>query len=100
MNTKAEKLNAEKESNAGRIENYRNRIASLQESIRKLVARNKEIDSELVDISDESLLALVKEAGYDSPEKFRDLINSLRQKSKPAKHFEDIPGEDFSDSEE
>ena len=100
MNTKAEKLSAEKESNAGRIENYRNRIASLQESIRKLVARNKEIESELVDISDESLLALVKEAGYDSPEKFRNLINSLKQKPKTAQFYEDISGEDFSDSEE
>ena len=100
MNTKAEKLSAEKESNAERIENYRNKIASLQESIRKLVARNEEIESELVDISDESLLALVKEAGYDSPEKFRDLIDSLRQKTKPAQYFEDISGEDFSDFEE
>ena len=48
MNSKIEKLLNEQSKNNTRIEDYKERITALQDSIKKLNARNREIDAEIV----------------------------------------------------
>ena len=93
MNPKIEKLLAEQKKNNDKIEDYKERITALQDSIKKLNARNREIDSEIESLNDELLLAEVKEAGYASPEDFRKLILSLKEKPKQNLDLEELSEE-------
>jgi chromosome segregation ATPase len=79
MNSKIEKLLNEQTKNNTKIEDYKERITVLQNSIKKLNARNREIDSEIESLNDELLLAEIKDAGFASPDEFRKLILSLKE---------------------
>ncbi|MCR5523789.1 MAG: hypothetical protein K6F64_09190 [Clostridia bacterium] len=97
MNSKIEKLLAEQKKNNDKIEDYRSKISSLHESIKELNARNKEIDAEISNLNDEVLLSLVKAAGYETPEEFKKLIQSLKQKQTMPKPFDSLPVENDND---
>ena len=79
MNSKIEKLLNEQTKNNTKIEDCKERITVLQNSIKKLNARNREIDSEIESLNDELLLAEIKDAGFASPDEFRKLILSLKE---------------------
>ena len=88
MNSKIEKLRNEQSKNNTRIEDYKERITALQDSIKKLNARNREIDAEIDSLNDEVLLSLVKAAGYETPEEFKKLLQSMKEKrEKPKQDF-------------
>ena len=88
MNSKIEKLLNEQSKNNTRIEDYKERITALQDSIKKLNARNREIDAEIDSLNDEVLLSLVKAAGYETPEEFKKLLQSMKEKrEKPKQDF-------------
>ena len=88
MNSKIEKLLNEQSKNNTRIEDYKERITTLQDSIKKLNARNREIDAEIDSLNDEVLLSLVKAAGYETPEEFKKLLQSMKEKrEKPKQDF-------------
>ncbi len=93
MNSKIEKLLNEQTKNNTKIEDCKERITVLQNSIKRLNARNREIDSEIESLNDETLLALVKAAGYETPEEFKKLLQSLKQKNNIPKPFDDLPRE-------
>ena len=80
MNSKIEKLLNEQSKNNTKIEDCKAKISSLHESIKELNARNKEIDAEISILNDEVLLSLVKAAGYETPEEFKKLIQSMKEK--------------------
>lgn len=89
MNSKIEKLLNEQSKNNTRIEDYKERITALQDSIKKLNARNREIDAEIDSLNDEVLLSLVKAAGYETPEEFKKLLQSMKEKrEKPKQDLE------------
>ena len=93
MNSKIEKLLNEQTKNNTKIEDCRAKISSLHESIKVLIARNKEIDAEISSLNDEVLLSLVKAAGYETPEEFKKLLQLLKQKQTMPKPFDALPGE-------
>ena len=93
MNSKIEKLLSEQAKNNTKIEDFKAKISSLHESIKELNARNKEIDAEISNLNDEVLLSLVKAAGYETPEEFKKLLQSLKQKQIIPKPFDALPGE-------
>ncbi len=97
MNSKIEKLLNEQSKNNTKIEDCKAKISSLHESIKELNARNKEIDAEISSLNDETLLALVKAAGYETPDEFKKLIQSLKQKHAMPKSFDSLPVESDND---
>ncbi len=93
MNSKIEKLLSEQAKNNTKIEDCKAKISSLHELIKELNSRNKEIDAEISNLNDEVLLSLVKAAGYETPEEFKKLLQSLKQKQTLPKPFDALPGE-------
>lgn len=93
MNSKIEKLLNEQSKNNTKIEDCKAKISSLHESIKELIARNKEIDAEISSLNDEVLLSLVKAVGYETPDEFKKLIQSLKQTHTVPKPFDALPGE-------
>ena len=94
MNSKIEKLLNEQTKNNTKIEDCKAKISSLHESIKELNARNKEIDAEISNLNDEVLLSLVKAAGYETPEEFKILIQTLKQKHITPNTFKSLIGEE------
>ena len=81
MNSKIEKLLNEQAKNNTKIEDCKAKISSLHDTIKEFNTRNKEIDAEISNLNDEVLLSLVKAAGYETPEEFKKLLQSMKEKS-------------------
>ena len=77
MNSKIEKLLNEQTKNNTKIEDYKERITALQDSIKKLNARNREIDAEIDRLKDEEMLSIIKEGNISSA----DILRLIKAKS-------------------